>query len=313
MPPIIDFYHPGTRRQQRPWFDYSHLHLTARNIAAAVHALHTRGYVIGDVNESNILVADNALVTVVDTDSFQVRALHNGVVYRCSVGKPEFTPPELQGLNFASVDRVPEHDLFGLAVLIFQLLMEGIHPFAGRFQGSGDPPPYEARIAAGHFPYSQRSVPYAPSATAPPFDVLHPTVQQLFIRCFDDGHTTPHARPDALTWRNTLDEARETLITCTRNTQHRYGRHLHACPWCVRTTLLDGRDPFPSQEAVQRREHLQPITRVRTPASPPQAPRPPLQQVPPPTISHPTPPPAPPTAIHPRASRPPRRFLAWGR
>ena len=45
MAPIIDFYNPRARRQQRPWFDYDRLHLTARNLAAAVHALHTRGYV----------------------------------------------------------------------------------------------------------------------------------------------------------------------------------------------------------------------------------------------------------------------------
>src|SRR5712691_4689158 len=89
---------------------------------------------------------DTALVTLVDTDSFQVCEPHNGVVYRCPVGKPEFTPPELQGCPFAQVDRAPEHDLFGLAVLLFQLLMEGTHPFAGVYQGHGDPPPYETRI-----------------------------------------------------------------------------------------------------------------------------------------------------------------------
>src|SRR5438105_3869599 len=82
----------------------------ARNIAAAVHAVHSRGYVIGDVNESNILVTDTALATLVDTDSFQVRDPGSGVVYRCPVGKPEFTPPELQGASFGEIDRTPEHD-----------------------------------------------------------------------------------------------------------------------------------------------------------------------------------------------------------
>jgi DNA-binding helix-hairpin-helix protein with protein kinase domain len=123
MHPLIACYNPAIRRQQWPLFNYRYLIRTAHNLAAAVRALHARGYVIGDVNESNILVTDTALVTLVDTDSFQVREPHNGVVYRCSVGKPEFTPPELQGCPFAQVDRAPEHDLFGLAVLIFQLLM----------------------------------------------------------------------------------------------------------------------------------------------------------------------------------------------
>jgi hypothetical protein len=161
--------------------------------------------------------------------------------------------------------------------------------------------PYEARIAAGHFPYGRRPVPYAPAAHTLPFDVLHPTVQQLFIRCFDEGHSAPQARPDALTWRNTLDAARDALSTCPSNTQHRYGSHLRACPWCERTVRLGGRDPFPSQEAVRRRDHLRPVAHTRTQA-PPRA-TPPRQ----------TPPPPPPTTPHPQAPPPPRRFSAWGR
>ena len=148
MHPIADVYNPRARRQKHPGFDYFRLHHTARNLAAAVHALHTRGYVIADVKPSNIFVTDTALVALVDTDSFQVRDARRGIVYRCPVSTPEVTPPELQGQRPTDIDRVPEHDLFGVAVIIFQLLMEGTHPFDGLFQGSGDPPSYEARIAA---------------------------------------------------------------------------------------------------------------------------------------------------------------------
>ncbi len=269
MRPVIDFYHPKTRRQQCPLFNYLYLLRTARNLAAAVRALHARGYVIGDVNESNILVTDTALVTLVDTDSFQVRDPQNGVIYRCPVGKPEFTPPELQGKTFAYVDRAPEHDLFGLAVLIFQLLMEGTHPFAGVFTGRGEPPPYEARISSGHFPYGAgQRVPYHPMPIAPSFDVLHPTLRQLFVRCFEDGHHNPQARPDAQTWLNALNEAENALVTCAANSQHRYGNHLNACPWCERAARLGGRDPFPSRQAVERGTHLQPAAPAQTPLPP---------------------------------------------
>jgi DNA-binding helix-hairpin-helix protein with protein kinase domain len=117
--PIHDFYNPKSRRQHSPFFNYLYLLRTARNLAAAVQSLHASGYVIGDVNESNILLAETALVTLVDTDSFQVRDSQKGVVHRCRVGKPEFTPPELQGKTFSDIDRTPQHDRFGLAVLIF--------------------------------------------------------------------------------------------------------------------------------------------------------------------------------------------------
>src|SRR4029078_1299570 len=70
--PIIDFYNPVSRREICPLFSYQHLYRPAPNLAAGMYGLHWRNYVIGDVNESNILVTDTALITVVDTDSFQV-------------------------------------------------------------------------------------------------------------------------------------------------------------------------------------------------------------------------------------------------
>lgn len=243
--PAFEYYNPRTRHQHSPFFDYSYLQRTARNLATAVSALHHSGYVIGDVNESNVLVSDTALVTLVDTDSFQVNDYQNRNVYRCPVGKPEFTPPELQGQKFSQIDRLPEHDRFGLAVLIFQLLMEGTHPFAGIYQKPGDPPAYGERIALGHFPYGSKPVPYRPNLISPSFEVLHPTLQQLFIRCFEVGHNDPSARPDASTWQSALNEGDAALLKCSVNSQHRYGDHLMSCPWCQRTTHLGGRDPFP--------------------------------------------------------------------
>ncbi|MBC8229713.1 SUMF1/EgtB/PvdO family nonheme iron enzyme [bacterium] len=280
--PIIDFYNPKSRRQQRPLFNWLYLHRTARNLAAAVGAIHNKGYVIGDVNESNILVADTALVTLVDTDSFQVCDPQKGNNYRCPVGKPEFTPPELQGKMFASIDRTVEHDRFGLATLIFQLLMEGIHPFAGVFQRLGEPPLLEDRISSGHFPYATgRRVPYLPTRVAPPFDILHPELRRLFVQCFETGHSNPRKRPDAQTWQVALDEAEESLKICQANEQHCYGNHLNDCPWCERTTLLGGRDPFPSQQAVQSGQHLKPIIIPQKPLPPLQPkPQPPPQPVP---------------------------------
>ncbi len=264
MRPIIDFYNPRTRRQHCPLFNYQYLLRTARNLAAAFAALHASGYCIGDVNESNILVSDTALVTLIDTDSFQVTDPNNNVVYRCPVGKPEFTPPELQNKTFAQHDREISHDLFGLAVLVFQLLMEGTHPFSGIFQGAIEPPPYEARIASGHFTYSQkRYVPYLPTPIAPPWEILHPSLQELFIRCFEEGHNNPLLRPSAQTWLSAIAEAEDSLITCTTNPQHRYNNHMRSCPWCERTVRLGGRDPFPSHRAIEAREHLQPRIKAR--------------------------------------------------
>ena len=44
MRSLLDFYNPKTRRQKCPFFNYLYLIRTARNIAAAMGALHARGY-----------------------------------------------------------------------------------------------------------------------------------------------------------------------------------------------------------------------------------------------------------------------------
>jgi len=277
MLPIMDLYNPGIRRQNCPLFNYQYLLRTARNLAAAFAALHASHYCIGDVNESNILVSNTALVTLLDTDSFQVSDPQQNIVYRCVVGKPEFTPPELQNKTFSEHDRQTHHDLFGLAVLIFQLLMEGTHPFSGIFQGSTEPPPYETRIIAGHFTYSQnRQVPYKPSPIAPPWEILPVSLQNLFLRCFEVGHVQPHLRPNAQNWLAAIAEAEASLITCSENPQHFYNDHLQKCPWCERSLRLGGRDPFPSLGDIAAGKHLQPRKKLRqryspTPLTPKQA------------------------------------------
>ena len=72
-------------------------------------------------------------------------------------------------------------------------------------------------------------------------------------------HDNPLLRPTAKTWRNALIEAENALVICAVNNQHRYGKHMNACPWCERTLALSGRDPFPSLQAVKTGQHLQPI------------------------------------------------------
>ena len=166
------------RQQLCPLFHYRYLVRTDSHLATALRAVHERGYVVGDLNESNVLVTNQALVALVDTDSFQVHTPNR--LFRCRVGKPEYTPPELQDARFTDIDRLPEHDAFGLAVLIFQLLMQGTHPFAGMGVGEGEAGSIPRRIAEGHWPYAEKwEVQVKPSPHAPPWEVLPPSVQVL--------------------------------------------------------------------------------------------------------------------------------------
>jgi serine/threonine protein kinase len=261
--PLFEYYNPAARRRIAPLFSYRYLLRTARNLCAAVSALHERGYVIGDLNESNILVAPSALVTLVDTDSFQVPAHGSDGVFRCTVGKAEYTPPELSGLSFSEIDREQKHDNFALGVLIFQILMEGAHPFAGQYLGEGDAPTYAERIAAGHYPFGSSPGPYRPLRIAPPIGTLHPEIRALAVQCFEEGHRRPAMRPSASSWLEALKLAEEALIACDKNLQHLFFSHLQSCPWCARKEMLGGLDPFPAAEVVARGEHNPPKRRKR--------------------------------------------------
>lgn len=230
---ILEVFNPRRRTETLPGFDRRYLHRTARNLAATLEVLHSSGYVVGDLNESNVLVTPSALVTLIDADSFQVQEQRNGrlISYPCPVGKLEYTAPELQGKMMEKVLRLPQHDSFGLGVLIFQLLMEGNHPFRAQWLRKGEPPPIETRIAQGLFPYTaSASSPVSPPRNAPSLDSLHPALVALILRCFVDGQRDPTRRPSPTEWEQGIREAEKGLILCSRG--HIYSLHLPACPVC---------------------------------------------------------------------------------
>src|SRR5262249_34504113 len=124
---IQKLYSPSQRKLNFPRADWALLVHAAGTCAAAFAAIHERSCVLGDVNQNNVLVSPQGTVCLIDCDSFQVQA--GGRVFPCEVGVAEYTPPELQGRSFAGVVRTVNHDCFGLAVLVFQLLFVGRHPY----------------------------------------------------------------------------------------------------------------------------------------------------------------------------------------
>ena len=244
--PVNQCYSPFARRQKFPHYNYKHLCAVAINIAIAVNAIHAQNYVIGDLNETNIMVNENGLVTLIDTDSFQVIDQSDGTVFRSPVGKAEYTPAELQGHSFDAVDRDQYHDRFGLAVIIFQLLMEGRHPYVGRYLGQDEPPAIEDSISRGYFLHSEnRAVPFVDGPGYMPWASLDGSIGDLFRLCFETGHDRRTVRPTPAMWEETVTQAARSLATCRQNPQHLYFGHNAACSWCERRNMLGGRDPFP--------------------------------------------------------------------
>jgi len=238
--PFSTIYNPKARKSIFPNFNYQYLVRTAINICSAVSAIHNKGYIVGDMNESNILVQPTALVSLIDTDSFQIGK------HRCHVGKPEYTPPELQGKKISTIDRKIQHDNFSLAVLIHLLLMNGLHPFFG----VGKQQQLEERIKNCLCPYKPKGPKPPPSAI--PLSTLTPELQQLFVKSFVDGHANPKVRPCADKWMKVLNESEKKLTVCSKNSEHFYFGHLNECIWCKReNTLMQHQRPLKAAKPKQ--------------------------------------------------------------
>lgn len=227
---IHQLYSPVQRRQHFPDTDWSFLLHVAMNCAAGIETVHAAGQVVGDLNQSGILVARDGTVRLIDCDSFQIAA--GSSKFRCVVGVPLFTPPELQGRSFRNIDRTPSHDCFGLAVIIFQLMFMGRHPFAGRYSGGGEMP-IERAISERRFVFSRQAAKFQmmPPPHALALDALPSELAAMFERAFALD-TNGNGRPSAEEWRLAIARSKNRLARCHTDSSHIHYNGLAYCPWC---------------------------------------------------------------------------------
>ncbi len=177
-----------------------------------------------------MLVSSQGMVTLIDCDSFQISTSRK--TYPCEVGVAHFTPPELQGKSFAGLVRTPNHDNFGLAVVIFHLLFMGRHPFAGRYLGLGEKS-LEECIQESLFAFGTRAHLYG--MERPPqsleLSVLSPALVGLFEQAFSPSSTN-QGRPNPSDWVTHLRPFLKSLVKCPIDPGHLYPPHLEYCRWC---------------------------------------------------------------------------------
>jgi DNA-binding helix-hairpin-helix protein with protein kinase domain len=240
---------PSNRREPPPnapqWMKHAtwgHLVNVAANLCLAVEVVHRVDAVIGDFQERNILVSDTTEVTLVDCDSMQFTDTV-GRQFLCQVGRPEFTAPELGGVDLRAQARQKPSDLFALAVHIHQLLMAGNHPFLrGEWTGQGEQPTAMALAHSGNWAGGPSSL-LRTHPMAPPVTFLPGEIQQLFSRAFTVGAREPSVRPTAAEWRAALQ--RIHLRSCPRG-EHQIPVSCIQCPWCA---IDDAREARRQREA----------------------------------------------------------------
>ena len=227
---LHDLTGPKTRKRLYPNANWRFLIHSATNIASAFEVLHSRNIVMGDVNSANIVVRTDSTTRLIDCDSFQIRV--GATVYRCEVGMPDYQPPELHDVkDLASIERLPQHDLFGLAVVLFQVIFVGRHPFVGKNDTNVSDQSPEANIKAHRFFYAPGAARQGlhPPPGVPTLAAVTPAIARLFVAAFSGP---PPDRPSAATWHRALREFEEQTTPCALNPAHRVIKG-QPCPWCA--------------------------------------------------------------------------------
>jgi DNA-binding helix-hairpin-helix protein with protein kinase domain len=239
---VHEVYGPKSRQQIFPQADWRLLVRTALNTARAFAVVHEAGILVADVNHGGVMVSADATVRLIDCDSFQFTA--GAKTFLCEVGVEDFTPPELQGKVFRSIVRTANHDNFGLAILIFRLLMLGRHPFAGKHLGKGDLSLGEA-IAQCKYAYSrERAITQmVPPPASPQVLVAGQEIADLWERAFSRAGMQPHGRPTSEQWVFALQKLEANFAKCSSHGGHYFARGVQ-CPWCA-IQLSTGASPFP--------------------------------------------------------------------
>ena len=212
-------------------------------LARMVDALHGLGQVIGDFNDNNIPVLAGGHAALVDADSFHVTV--EGRLYKCEVCKSGYVAPEVirntRGTTYADCNKetfTASTDHFSLAVHIFRMLFNGVHPFhcVALPDKSGSVPaaiPMEKRVERGETPFFRKVMGVKLPDFAPRVSDFPDYLISCFRRAFVDGRANPAARPTASEWAQVLARYRSDLTVTCGNPAHAHWKNANGCPYCA--------------------------------------------------------------------------------
>lgn len=177
-----------------------------RNLAAASAELHRQQHYFVDIKPQNIFMfKGTGVVCLVDNDSFSIAGLNDGPRFPASAYSSEYLAPELLRNGMGANSVVDDtQDRFALAVLLFEILNHGLHPFQGVPTMECEDWNIDMCIKRGYYPYGLI-----------PHPVVSPSVRSVHdcldtgTRCLFDGAFAGE-RPSAEEWRDHFDQLMET-------------------------------------------------------------------------------------------------------
>lgn len=224
---LVNLLQKSSRRAEKLSDYYGYRVMVAHNLASMFAELHRAGHHMIDMKPANLRIyPETAWIAVVDTDGFSIA----GDKGRMAAGQvsDDYIAPESWRRSAKELGEA--QDRFALAVIVFQLLNNGVHPFSGRPAEGAPPQPtdIQTRILKGHYAYGTEANPLVkPSAVS-----IHKTFRRDTRALFDQAFLPEQARPSAEQWRDHLARLVELLTPCHANP----AEHAHfgsGCGFCL--------------------------------------------------------------------------------
>ncbi|HEL7629453.1 TPA: hypothetical protein UL921_001239 [Stenotrophomonas maltophilia] len=208
----------------------------AANLAATLTALHRCQHYVVDLKPLNVrFYRDSLFIAMLDCDGFSIQ----GKDERFPAGQvtTDYLAAEFQQRGVTPGEEEAQ-DRFALAVIVFQLLNSGLHPYAGRPQGGDVPNDLPGRIAARLYPYGRRGISRLLPAPVSGHEMFPPALRDLFDRAFS---AQPQRRPSAQEWSSLLmgyaQRSGGQLVACSQDASHQHFAGL-PCAACARAGLV---------------------------------------------------------------------------
>jgi TPR repeat protein len=186
----------------------------AANLSSLIAGLHAQGHHFIDIKPQNIRVLRGIhVVTLVDCDGFSICSL-SGARYPAELMSTDYVAPEAFRSHASPGSLGEQQDRYALAVILFQLLNGGTHPFQGilgdrRAQAATN----DEKAAAGLYPHGLAINPLIAPRPSSTHACWLESTRVLFDRAFIGGEDD---RPSASDWSDHFNELLSTkaLVRC---------------------------------------------------------------------------------------------------
>ena len=209
----------------------------AANLAAVIDALHQQQHYVVDLKPVNLrFYRDSLYIAMLDCDGFSIQG--HAERFPAEQFTADYLAPEFQRKGMPAGTEMAQ-DRFALAVVIFQLLNFGIHPYSGRPGNAQVATDIPGRIRDGCYAYGiKRHKQLAPNATSG-HALMPPELRAMFDRAFSPSPKPQ--RPSAADWAQLLrgyaQRSGGKLVVCAANAEHQHFAGF-GCAACARDKVI---------------------------------------------------------------------------